>query len=208
MENARFFAAPLPVTLHIVASIPFALVGAFQFAPTLRRRRGRWHRRAGRVVAPLGIISALTGLWMAHFYPWPEGDGVGVYLLRILFGAAMIASIFLALLALRFRDFQAHGAWMIRGYAIGMGAGTQVLTHLPWFLLVGAPGESARTLLMGAGWVINVVVAEAVIRRRSPTLANVGGADTLRRTNHGRPRTPPDELHPSAGSSPPSFIMD
>jgi hypothetical protein len=54
---------------------------------------------------------------------------------------------------------------MIRAYAIGMGAGTQVLTHLPWFILVGKPGESARTALMGAGWVINVVVAEWIIRR-------------------------------------------
>src|SRR5690349_11693772 len=27
---------------------------------------------------------------------------------------------------------------------------TQVLTHLPWFILVGKSGESARTVLMGA----------------------------------------------------------
>ena len=32
--------------------------------------------------------------------------------------------------------------------------------------LVGKPGESARTVLMGAGWVINVVVAEWIIARR------------------------------------------
>jgi hypothetical protein len=66
---------------------------------------------------------------------------------------------------------------MTRAYAIGMGAETQVLTHLPWFILVGKPGESERAALMGAGWVINLVVAEWVIRRGSsrgaaaPTLA-------------------------------------
>ena len=70
------------------------------------------------------------------------------------------------LYAIRRRDFASHGAWMTRAYAIGMGAGTQVLTHLPWFVLVGTPGESARTFLMGAGWVINVVVAEWIIRSR------------------------------------------
>jgi hypothetical protein len=47
-----------------------------------------------------------------------------------------------------------------------VGAGTQVLTHLPCFILVGKPGESSRTVLMGAGWVINVIVAEWIIRRR------------------------------------------
>jgi len=54
---------------------------------------------------------------------------------------------------------------MIRAYAIGLGAGTQVLTHLPWFILVGRPDELSRGVLMGAGWIINVAVAEWVIRR-------------------------------------------
>jgi hypothetical protein len=49
-----------------------------------------------------------------------------------------------------------------------MGAATQVLTHLPWFILAGKPGESARTVLMGAGWLINIVVAEWVIRNSLP----------------------------------------
>jgi hypothetical protein len=48
---------------------------------------------------------------------------------------------------------------------MGLGAATQVLTHLPWFILVGKPGESARAVLMGAGWVINVIVAEWAIRQ-------------------------------------------
>ncbi|MCP3145018.1 DUF2306 domain-containing protein [Pyxidicoccus sp. QH1ED-7-1] len=75
---------------------------------------------------------------------------------------------------------------MIRGYAVGLGAGTQVLVSVPWFLIVGMPGELARALLLSAGWVINLAVAERVIRRRpaSPVRAaelltvraNVGNA--------------------------------
>jgi uncharacterized membrane protein len=165
--NARFFAMPLPVVLHILSVIPFSLLGALQFSPAFRRRRRGWHRAAGRVLAVCGLLAALTGLWMAHFYPWPEGDGEALYVLRLIFGAAMAVSIVLGVDAIRRRDFAAHGAWMIRGYAIGLGAGTQVLTHLPWFLLVGKPGESVRAALMGAGWVINLVVAEWVIRKGS-----------------------------------------
>jgi uncharacterized membrane protein len=164
--NARFFAAPVPVVVHILAVIPFAVLGAFQVATAFRRRHRRWHRNAGPVVAALGLVAALTGLWMAHFYPWPAGDGELLYAFRLVFGAGMVLSLVLALGAIRGRDFLAHGAWMLRGYAIGMGAGTQVLTHLPWFLLVGPPGELARGLLMGAGWVINLAVAEWYIRTR------------------------------------------
>lgn len=166
--NARFFAMPLPVVLHIVAVIPFGIVGAFQFAPAFRRRHRAWHRGAGRVLAVCGLVAALTGLWMTLVYPWPAGDGVGVYVERLVFGTAMLGSMALALDAIRRRDFAAHGAWMTRAYAIGMGAGTQVLTHLPWFLLAdGKPGELPRAVMMGAGWVINVVAAEWIIRRAS-----------------------------------------
>jgi uncharacterized membrane protein len=165
--NARFLAQPLPVVLHILAVIPYSILGAFQFAPAFRRRHRGWHRAAGRVLAPLGLLAALTGLWMAHFYPWPAGDGQLVYLERLVFGAAMIASIVLALQSIRRRDFVVHGEWMTRAYAIGLGAGTQVFTHLPWALFAdGKPGELPRGVMMGAGWMINVVVAEWIIRRR------------------------------------------
>jgi uncharacterized membrane protein len=164
--NARFFAAPLPVTLHILVVIPYSIVGAFQFAPSFRRRHRGWHRGAGRILAPLGLTAALSGLWMAHFYPWPAGDGQLLYIIRLIFGSLMIASITMALFAIRRRDFTEHGAWMMRGYAIGLGAGTQVLTHLPWFILLGKPGELPRALLMGAGWVINLAVAEWIIRKK------------------------------------------
>jgi hypothetical protein len=92
-----------------------------------------------------------------------------VHLERRLFGAAMFASVVLAFDAVRRRDFAAYGAWMTRAYAIGLGAGTQLFTHLPWLVLVGGrPGELPRAVMMGVGWMINVVVAERAIRRRSP----------------------------------------
>ena len=66
------------------------------------------------------------------------------------------------------RDYVTHGAWMTRAYAIGLGAGTQVLTHMPWFIFAtGKPGEGARAIMLGAGWVINILFAEWIIRRRS-----------------------------------------
>ncbi|HVZ47504.1 MAG TPA: DUF2306 domain-containing protein [Gemmatimonadaceae bacterium] len=163
--NARFMDAPLPVTLHILAVIPFSILGALQFAPALRRGGRRWHALAGRFLVACGLVTALSGLWMTVAYPWPVGDGVALYLMRLAVGVAMTASILAALDAVRRRDFAAHGAWMTRAYALGMGAGTQVLTHLPWFILVGQTDVVSRAVLMGAGWALNVWVAERVIRR-------------------------------------------
>jgi uncharacterized membrane protein len=165
--NARFMASAWPVVLHIVAVSIYSLLGAWQFCNGLRRRSRAWHRVAGRVVVAAGMLAATTGLWMTQRYPWPTGDGRALYMERLLFGTAMLVSLLLALAAIRRRDFTAHGQWMIRAYAIGLGAGTQVFTHLPWLLLVkSTPGEMPRAVMMGAGWIINVVVAEWIVRRQ------------------------------------------
>jgi uncharacterized membrane protein len=178
-ENARFFASPLPVLVHVPAAIVYSILGAFQFSPGFRRRHRKWHRAAGRVLIPCGLLVALSGLWMAHFYPWPKGDGQLVYMERLVFGWAMVVSIVLGIDAIRRRVWTLHGEWMMRAYAIGLGAGTQVLTHLPWFVLVDdKPGELPRAMMMGAGWVINVTVAEFLIRNRKARARTVLRART------------------------------
>jgi hypothetical protein len=164
-ENARFFASPLPVVLHVVSATLFCIMGAFQFAPAFRRGNPGWHRRGGWLLIACGLVAALSGLWMTRFYPRAWNDGVLLDGLRLAFGWAMAASIVLGFVAIRKRDVVRHRAWIMRAYAIGMGAGTQAVVHLPWFLVAGVPGELARALLMGAGWAINLAVAEWIIRR-------------------------------------------
>jgi uncharacterized membrane protein len=164
-ENARFFAVPLPVVLHILTALPFCIVGAFQFAPGFRRRRPGWHRAAGRLLVPCGLAAGLSGLWMTQFYPlYPNLQAELLYGFRMLFGSAMVVSIALGLAAILRRDIMRHRAWMIRGYAIGQGAGTQAVTFLLWLLIFGTPNDLTKELLMGASWVINLAVAEWIIR--------------------------------------------
>lgn len=167
VDNARFMQAPLPVVLHILGAVVYSLVGAFQFLPSLRRRHPSWHRFAGRfLLVPAGIVLAGTGLWMTAFYDVPPMDGVLVAVSRYIVGTLMLAFIALGVAAVVRRDFFAHGSWMIRAYALAMGAGTQVLTSLPALLIFGEPDTAMRLLQMDAGWIINAVVAEWVIARR------------------------------------------
>jgi len=167
--NARFFASPLPVELHIVSAGVYAMGGAFQFAPRFRRRRPGWHRAAGRLLVAGGLLVGLSGLWMTLFYPPADGDGELLYALRLLFGSTMVGSIVCGFTAIRRGDVLGHRAWMTRGYAIGLGAGTQMLALMAGELIAGPPSELSRALLMGAGWVINLAVAEWAIRKR-PTV--------------------------------------
>ena len=167
-ENARFFAAPEPVALHIVSAVLFSVLGAFQFFPGLRRRRPLWHRYTGRLAAPLGLAAALSGLWMTLFYPNADAnfDGPAVYVMRLAAGFGMAAAMVLALAAIAQRDIPVHQRWMTRAYALGMGAGTQVFTHIPWSVWPEVQGELLRAVCMGTGWIINIVVAEWIIKRQ------------------------------------------
>ena len=167
-ENARFFAAPLPVIIHIIGATLFCVLGAFQFAPGFRRRRPGWHRVSGRLLVVAGIASGLSGLWMTQFYPLrgQQLQGTPLYGFRMLIGSVMVGAIILSWRAIMRRNVAQHRAWMIRAYAIGQGAGTQALVFLPWTLVIGIPNELTRDGLMIFAWLINLAVAEWIIRRK------------------------------------------
>jgi uncharacterized membrane protein len=166
--NARFLAAPAPVVIHVISATLYCLLGAFQFSQGFRLRWPGLHRRAGRLLVLCGLSAAVTGMWMTAFYRIPPGlQGPLLYAVRLAVGAAMIASIFIALTSILRREVPRHEAFMIRAYALGQGAGTQVLVMLPWMLISGESGGLTRDVLMTLAWAINVVVAESIIRRRT-----------------------------------------
>ena len=164
---SRFTDSPIPVVLHIISATLFTLVGAFQFLPGLRRGRRSWHKLAGRVLIPAGLVVALSGLWMATLYRHPVGDGPALLVIRVLFGTYMVVSLALAVRALIRRNYVAHGSWMTRAYALGVAAGTQALALIPGSILFGSTNEASRAVAMGTAWVINLAVAELVIWRRT-----------------------------------------
>ena len=168
--DARYTASPLPVAIHIVSATVFAILGAFQFSAPIRRRRPSWHRRAGRVLVIAGLGVALSALWLNQFFPKAEATREVLYPLRLAFGSAMVVTILLGFLAARRRDFTRHRAWMIRSYAIGLVAGTQVFT-LGFGGVIFGTAELTTALLMGAAWAINLVVAERAIRKKTRRLS-------------------------------------
>lgn len=177
-ENARFFDSPIPVLVHIPTVTVYLVLGAFQFVPSLRRgtrHRPSWHKVAGRILAPAGLLAALSGLWMAVFYHLPPLDGPLLLALRLVFGSAMVAFIVLGFIAVRRRNYVRHSEWMSRAYAIGIAQGTIVVVTIPWTLLVAPVTELSRALLIGASWLLSLAVAEYFIHRRAKGRAPAPG---------------------------------
>lgn len=163
-DNARFVDDPLPVAVHIVSALAFCLLGAFQVARAPRRRSLWWHRMAGRVVAPLGVVAGGSGVWLTLAWWTVTRDGPVLFAMRLVAGTAMALCIVKAVVDVVVGDVAGHRAWMLRGYALGIAAGTQFFTHLPWLVVGAVPGQVGTTLAMGAGWLINILVVEWHLR--------------------------------------------
>jgi uncharacterized membrane protein len=177
----RFTGFPAALVIHIVGAAILALVGAFQFVPHIRRHHRTWHRRAGRVVAVAGLLVAGSALWLTLSYAPQPGTGDLLYVLRLVFGSATAAFLLRGFVAIRRRDITAHRAWMTRAYALGLGPGTQVVTEGMGSAMIGT-GELRGDLAKGAGWLINLTVAEYVIRRPAHRRSRRRPAGPARRT--------------------------
>jgi uncharacterized membrane protein len=163
--DPRFTADAAPLVVHVLSAAVFAVLGAIQFVPRLRRRPARYHRRAGRAALAAGLVTGLSALWMTIAYDLKPGSGPMLFVVRLLVSTGSVVALLLAFRAIRGGDLRTHRAWMVRAYALGLGAGTQAFTQGFGEPLTGS-GVLAHDLQMTAGWVINLAVAEWVVRRR------------------------------------------
>ena len=174
-----------------------ALTGLFRF---LSGASLAWRRIwPGAIIGGLGIsiLQLAAGLLLSYTPSNPLLATFAIFIglllwFRLVFGSAMVAFLVLGVVAIRRRDVVTHSAWVTRGYAIGQGAGTQALIFAPWTLVIGAPSETGRALLMGAAWVINLAFAQWVIRRR-----RLAGRRTAR---PGQPVVRSAAPHPAAAA--------
>lgn len=156
-----------PIVIHIGAAALYAVLGAFQFSAPLRRRWASWHHAAGRVSVAGGILVALSALWLTVNYATMSPGGVLLAAFRAAFASGLLTSLVIGLVAVRRRDFTGHSEWMTRAYALGLGAGTQMIVLMVAEIAMAAPpGDMGRAILMGLAWTINLTLAEWVIRRR------------------------------------------
>lgn len=163
-DSQRLTAAPVWHFLHVLGGATFGILGPLQFGRVLMRRYGRLHRILGRVFVAAGAMISLSSLGL--LWRFPDTYSVAMSSGRLLFGIALGTALVLAMLAIRKRDIARHRNWMIRAYAIGMGATAVTMVFFPIYAVTGEPptGLAADIAFLGA-WTACIVLAEIVVRR-------------------------------------------
>ena len=162
--RAVFQAHPVGIYAHVFAAALTLAIGPFQFSSRLRARRPALHRGLGRVYLGVGVlVGGVAGLFMAvrAFGGWPSQLGFGLLAVGWLYTGLR------AYLAIRAGQVAVHRRWMVRNFALSFAAVTLRL-YLPGSMVSGLPFELAYPVIAWLCWVPNVVVAEWLLRRRSP----------------------------------------
>ncbi len=163
-DSQRLGATPVLHFLHVLGGATFAILGPIQFGRALLPQFGRLHRVLGRVFVATGAmisVSSLGLLW--HF---PDTYSVAISGGRLVFGVGLGVALFMAMQGIYKRDIARHRNWMIRAYAIGIGATAVTMVFFPIYLITGEPpkGLVADIAFLGA-WTGCVVFAEVMVRR-------------------------------------------
>lgn len=160
------------LVVHIFTAAVALVTGPAQFIAAVRTRRGL-HRTLGRVyllagVLPAAVTAVPLALWSGR--PLTQVSLTTAAVLWLVTGA-------LAYRAARRRDFAAHRGWMMRNYALTFLAVTsRVLVPLllvawsfaggPGLASIGERAPSMIPIGQTLGWILNLAVAEHLIRRR------------------------------------------
>jgi uncharacterized membrane protein len=157
-------AAPIWHFMHVMGGATFGILGPIQFSRVLMHKYGLLHRFMGRVFVAAGAMISLSSLGL--LWDFPETASAAVSSGRLLFGIALGTALVIAMYAIWKRDFTRHRNWMIRAYAIGIGATAVSMVFFPIYVITGEPplGIVADIAFLGS-WTACIVFAEALVRR-------------------------------------------
>jgi uncharacterized membrane protein len=163
-DSARLATAPLSHFTHAVSGALFGLIGPLQFGRVLAAKFGRLHRVLGRIFVAAGAVLTISSLSLLFHFPSDASSLVSGG--RLVFGIALGISLIFAMTAIRQHDFNRHRNWMIRAYALGIGATAVSLVFIPIFAITGEPpmGLVSDIAFIGS-WAFCVILAEVIVRR-------------------------------------------
>jgi uncharacterized membrane protein len=148
---------------HVFTSMLVLLAGLTQFSRVLQSNYPRLHRSIGYVyVIDVLMVTGPAGLLMSFY----ANGGISS---RIAFVSLSLGWMYFTAMAVYkaiHKDFRAHQIFMIRSYALTLSA----ITLRCWKVILAhytdIPPMDRYRIIAWLGWLLNILVAEWIIRNR------------------------------------------
>ena len=156
-----FLTHPVLTSLHIVPGSIFLILALFQFSSRIRNRHIDFHRRSGRLLVGIGLLTGLFGLFLGVPFQF---TGAIASSAAILFGALFLTALIRAFVAIRRHDVVRHREWMIRAFSIAIGISTVRIVTAVLVLITRAPSFELLGTSFWIGWTLTLAAGELWIR--------------------------------------------
>lgn len=167
--NPRAQQYPILISMHIISSSIFSILGTFQLSKMFRYSYPNYHLILGKISTVAVLISTISGLLMTLIFDFPkELQGSVLLSSRIVVSILIIYFLYYSLKSLFIYDFKSHGIYFLRVYFLAIGASTQAVFGLIISLvaevdLIGIQ----RDIFMTSAWIFNFLALEVYISRNS-----------------------------------------
>lgn len=167
----RYVAHPWRAYLHIVPGMIYLFAAPLQLSRRFRTRHYTVHRRLGRVLLGLALLSGVFALLFGVPEAW---GGSAEAIATAVFGTWFLSCLVLAFRAIRRDDVRQHRRWMIRAFAVGVGVGTirvwigiftGVMAATGADMDVPLPDQTGFAVAFWLGFSLHVIVGEWWLRR-------------------------------------------
>jgi len=161
--GVRYVQHPWVALLHMVPGLLFLTLAPLQFVARIRKRRIGLHRGLGRVLA---ICAAISGLFaLVVNFRFPAFGGISTQAATVFFGAVFLFSLAKAIRHIRRKEVRLHGEWMIRTFALAMGAGS-IRVFIGLFMAFSDYSfEQVFGTSFWLGFGVNLLIAEVWINK-------------------------------------------
>lgn len=161
---------PVAFWLHVIGAAVALALGVAQFASGLRMKHPSVHRWTGRAYATAVLFGAPAGLILALNANGGFVTQSGFSLLALAWGITT----FVAVRHVRNGRYVLHSQWMVRSYALALGAVTLRL-QVPFLVnMLETDYTGVLPIIAWSSWVPNILIAEWMIRKQQlPILVRI-----------------------------------
>lgn len=169
----RYLQHPWVALLHIVPGVLFVALAPLQFIARIRQQRIGVHRWLGQVLATCAMITGVFALVVSARFP--EFGGTSIQAATLFYGAIFLFALAKSIRHIRKKEVSRHREWMIRVFALALGAASARVFVGLFMALSDYSFEQVFGTSFWLGFGANLLIAEVWIRQTRDIVPSAAG---------------------------------